>query len=83
MDVLVLTAADPSLYSDAVSWAGQRWASAEAMQADRETEGELEVRHRSMLPPLRPGSLRRGAASQRRCRGSWKGYPEEAVLQQA
>ena len=52
MDILVLTAADPSLYSEAVGWAGQRWTSAEAMQADRETEGELEVRHRSMLPTL-------------------------------
>jgi hypothetical protein len=52
MDILVLTAADPSLYSEAVGWDGQRWISAEAMQADRETEGELEARHRSMLPTL-------------------------------
>jgi hypothetical protein len=52
MEILVLTAADPSLYREAVGWAGLRWASTQAMLADREIEGELETRHRSMLPTL-------------------------------
>jgi hypothetical protein len=52
MDILVLTAADPSLYSEAVGRAGIRWASTQTMLADRKQEEALEDRHRKILPLL-------------------------------
>ncbi|MET3395791.1 hypothetical protein ABIC33_006468 [Variovorax sp. 1140] len=52
MKILVLTAADPSLYREAVGWAGLEWDSEQTMLADRSHEEDLENRHRSMLPTL-------------------------------
>ena len=52
MDILVLSAADPSLYSEAVGRAGTRWASTQATLADRTEEAALEERHRQLLPLL-------------------------------
>lgn len=51
-DVLVLTACDPSLYQEAVGWAGLEWQSEQTMLTDRGIEEDLEARHRSMLPTL-------------------------------